>query len=284
MEASACSQPVLPGGETWPRWTVVIPSYNQGRYIEEAIRSILLQGYPDLELIVMDGGSTDETVGVVRKYEPWIAHWESCKDRGQSHAINKGFARATGGVLSFVNSDDILLPGAVFAGAGALISQPNAGIAYGNTRLIDKGGMVGEWKMQPYSECTLLHRRGPVVFHVPFIQRSVVERCGMFDETLHFAFDYEYACRLMRAGIQPVVMERHIANFRVHECSKTSGDMNDTRYFDEEAAICARYGGRWLNCARRTSLRVRARAVIEHSPLAFALTAYRWVKKVAGGR
>src|SRR5690242_18490340 len=100
----------------WPRWTVVIPSYNQGRYIEEAIRSVLMQGYPDLELIVMDGGSTDETLEVIRKYEPWIAHWESCRDRGQTHAINKGFQRATGEVLSFLNSDDVLLPGAGFAG------------------------------------------------------------------------------------------------------------------------------------------------------------------------
>jgi glycosyltransferase involved in cell wall biosynthesis len=234
--------------------------------------------------MVMDGGSTDETVDEIRKYEPWITHWESCKDRGQSHAINKGFARATGEVLSFLNSDDALLPGAAFAGVGALMSRPNTGIAYGNTRLIEQHEIIGEWKMQPYSERTLLHRRGPVVFHVPFLRRSVVERCGAFDERLHFAFDYEYACRLMRAGIKPAVVDQQIANFRIHASSKTSGAVNDTRYFDEEAAICKQYGGRWLNYARRTALRVRTRAAVENSPLAFALTAYRRMKKVAGAK
>lgn len=272
-----------PNGQSWPRWTVVIPSLNQGRYIEEAIRSVLLQRYPDLELMVMDGGSADETVEVIRNYEQWITHWESCKDRGQSHAINKGFARATGEVLSFLNSDDVLLPGAAFAGISALVANASAGIAYGNTHLVQGGSIISEWKMQPFSERSLLHKRGPVVFHMPFIRRSTLDRCGLFDECLHFAFDYEYTCRLMRAGIQPIVVEQHIANFRVHESSKTSGAINDTRYFDEEAAVCQQYGGPWLNYARRTSLRVRARAAIEKSPLAFALRAYRLVKKRTAG-
>ena len=86
------------------------PSYNQGQFIEETIRSVLLQGYPDLEYIIIDGGSTDHSVEIIRKYEPWLTYWVSERDRGQSHAINKGFCRSTGVLLGWLNSDDVLLP------------------------------------------------------------------------------------------------------------------------------------------------------------------------------
>src|SRR5262249_7885222 len=91
----------------------VTPSYNQGQFIEETIRSILLQGYPDLEYIIIDGGSTDESVATIKKYEPWLTYWTSERDRGQSHAINKGLAIATGSVFNWLNSDDLLLPSAL---------------------------------------------------------------------------------------------------------------------------------------------------------------------------
>lgn len=96
-----------------PRITLVTPSYNQGAFIEETIRSVLLQGYPNLEYIVIDGGSTDETVAIIKKYAPWITHWVSERDHGQSHAINKGLSRATGEWFNWINSDDVLAPGAL---------------------------------------------------------------------------------------------------------------------------------------------------------------------------
>jgi len=107
--------PVYEDACDWPRITIVTPSYNQGKYIEGTIRSVLLQDYPDLEYIVIDGGSADRTVEIIRKYEPWITYWESQSDRGQSHAINKGFARATGEVYAWLNSDDQYAPGALAA-------------------------------------------------------------------------------------------------------------------------------------------------------------------------
>jgi len=178
-------------------------------------------------------------------------------------------------VLSFLNSDDVLLLGAAFVGVAALQEDKEAGIAYGHTQVCADEQQVAEWKMQPFSRRTLLHRRGPVVFHVPFIKRSAYERCGGFNEQLHFAFDYEYACRLMRAGVRPAVIDTYMAKFRVHAASKTSGSRNDTRYYDEEARVCSEYGGPWFNYARRTSLRIRARAAVERSRFAFALSTYR---------
>ncbi len=96
----------MPDGHQLPRITIVTPSYNQGQFLEATIRSVLLQGYPNLEYIIIDGGSSDNSVEIIRKYEPWLAYWVSEKDRGQAHAINKGFAHATGSIYAYLNSDD----------------------------------------------------------------------------------------------------------------------------------------------------------------------------------
>jgi glycosyltransferase involved in cell wall biosynthesis len=100
----------MPDGQPWPKISVVTPSYNQGQFLEETIRSVLLQGYPNLEYIIIDGGSSDNSVEIIRKYEPWLTYWESCKDRGQSHAINKGFTRVSGNIVAWLNSDDVYAP------------------------------------------------------------------------------------------------------------------------------------------------------------------------------
>jgi glycosyltransferase involved in cell wall biosynthesis len=112
--------PDRPDGCPWPRISIVTPSYNQGQFIEETIRSVLLQGYPDLEYIIIDGGSTDNSVEIIAKYEFRLAYWVSEKDRGQSHAINRGFCRSTGCLLGWLNSDDVLLPNALVTVAMAV--------------------------------------------------------------------------------------------------------------------------------------------------------------------
>jgi glycosyltransferase involved in cell wall biosynthesis len=116
--------PALPAarsdGSAWPRITIVTPSYNQGQFIEETIRSVILQGYHDLEYIIIDGGSRDQSVEIIKQYEPWLTYWVSEQDRGQSHAINKGFDRSTGLILGWLNSDDVLLPNALATVAAAL--------------------------------------------------------------------------------------------------------------------------------------------------------------------
>lgn len=100
----------MPNGQPWPKISVVTPSYNQGKYIEETIRSVIMQGYPNLEYIIIDGGSTDNTIEIIKKYENDITYWVSEKDNGQTHAINKGFEKATGDILAYINSDDVYMP------------------------------------------------------------------------------------------------------------------------------------------------------------------------------
>src|SRR5690606_33280720 len=100
------SSALLGSGRALPKITIVTPSYNQGQFIEDTIRSVLLQGYPNFEYIIMDGNSTDDTLEIIKKYEPWITYWESTSDRGQAHAINKGLERATGDIWAYINSDD----------------------------------------------------------------------------------------------------------------------------------------------------------------------------------
>src|SRR5262245_25235628 len=107
-------------GSAWPKVTIVTPSFNQGQFIEETIRSILLQGYPDLEYMVIDGGSTDDSVEIIRKYERWLNYWATENDRGQAHAINKAISRATGEIFNWINSDDPLLPSALSTIASAM--------------------------------------------------------------------------------------------------------------------------------------------------------------------
>ena len=146
-----------PDGGRWPRVSVVTPSYNQGRFIEETIRSVLLQGYPELEYIVIDGGSTDGSVDVIRRYEPWLTYWVSEADRGQSHAINKGWARATGEVLAYINTDDCYLPGAVATARGRVPASPDAGHGLRHASIVDEAGKeLSTWEARPFDLKTML--------------------------------------------------------------------------------------------------------------------------------
>ena len=127
----------MPALMKFPKISVAIPSFNQGQYIEDTITSILDQGYPDVELFVFDGGSTDTTVDVLKKYERHLAFWVSEKDKGQTDAINKGLRRATGQIVAYLNSDDFFLPNALNYVAQAYLAHPNAGLYTGNGIIVD---------------------------------------------------------------------------------------------------------------------------------------------------
>src|SRR5262245_47892717 len=127
-------------GRPRPRVSIVTPSYNQAEYIEETIRSVLLQGYPDLEYILIDGGSTDGSVEIIRTYAPWLTYWVSEPDRGQTDAINKGWARATGEILAYINTDDCYLDNAIATAVQEFRANPGAGMVYGTAIIVDEAG------------------------------------------------------------------------------------------------------------------------------------------------
>lgn len=142
-EASPPVPEAQPDGSPWPVVSIVTPSFNQGMFLEETIRSVLLQGYPRLEYFIVDGGSADQSVDIIRRYEPWLTSWVSGPDAGQSDAINNGFARATGSILGWLNSDDYFAPGALMVAARALRSGgPDVGAVVGVGHKVDAGGRI----------------------------------------------------------------------------------------------------------------------------------------------
>ena len=211
----------MPDGVPWPRISVVTPSYNQGRFIEETIRSVLLQGYPNLEYIIMDGGSTDNSVEVIRKYEPWLAYWVSERDRGQSHAINKGWCRSTGEITAYLNSDDILQPNALHLVAELFKNHPDKSVVYGDCDLVDGNTrLLRRLQSQPYNHAQLMladyiHQSSA------FVLRSALEKIGFLDESLHMSMDYDCWVRLALAGHEMLYVSVALSSARLVVGTKT---------------------------------------------------------------
>ncbi|MDD2765433.1 MAG: glycosyltransferase family 2 protein [Opitutaceae bacterium] len=207
----------------WPKISIVCPSFRQGRFIEETIRSVLLQNYPQLEFIIMDGGSQDETVAILQQYSPWLTHWESQPDRGQSHALNKGFARATGALYGWINSDDYYLPSAFAAVARAY--QPGRRKLY-----------FGDWYEQHGEEAALRsHRERPAFrFQVAVGGRTLPSHATFwsagahqpFNEALRFTLDAEFFKRLAACGVRPLHVPQALGVFRQHAAAKSSTIVN----------------------------------------------------------
>ncbi|MCA1632245.1 MAG: glycosyltransferase [Acidobacteria bacterium] len=182
-----------------PKLSIVTPSFNQGKFLEETIRSVLDQGYEPLEYIVIDGGSTDESVRIIRRYEKHLAYWVSEKDRGQVHAINKGIERATGDLFAYINSDDVYLPGAFAAVAGYFASHPDCEWLCGDTVMFGEG-----------RETELVRARVP--------------------ESAAHALSWAYV-RLLLDGHRCEHLSAALAKYRLHAASKT---VADSKKFEEE--------------------------------------------------
>ncbi len=177
----------------WPKVSIVTPSYNQGQYLEKTIRSVLDQGYPNLEYIIIDGGSTDDSVDIIKRYEQHIAYWESVPDRGQSHAINKGFARATGDIYAWLNSDDWYAPGALQTVADTFVANPEAGAVVGAGEMVDEGGARLLFKSPTQVTTETLCRWLEDYFWQPstFFRQQAWTTCGPLDEDVHYAMDLD---------------------------------------------------------------------------------------------
>ena len=213
----------------YPKITVVTPNYNYGHYLEETIRSILLQGYPNLEYIIIDGGSTDNSIEVIKKYEPWITHWESEPDRGQTHAINKGLELATGEVFNWINSDDILMPGSLMAiargikGYDAFVGVVNNFYENG-TRVpvlpqnITATGLLTKFNTsdKPQKQDTVYHQPG-FWFRTQFLKDI-----GCLDESLSIQFDFDRVVRYLHYHPHVNYSEQALVDFRCHQDQKTA--------------------------------------------------------------
>ncbi|MFN0088089.1 MAG: glycosyltransferase family 2 protein [Blastocatellia bacterium] len=238
---SAGAGPDVPAAP--PRISVVIPSFNQAAFIEKTLRSVLLQRYPRLECIVIDGGSTDGSVEVIRKYAPWLSYWSSEPDRGQSHAINKGFARSTGDVLCWLNSDDYYMPHTlgivgerladgtgVFALAGHCLKiYPD-----GRPPTLLEGRYEDRRRLLEFWKGYQMHQ--PAVFW----RREVFEKVGELDESLHLIMDFDYWARIARlypfANVDEVLACAHY-----HDAAKTGDEY--AGYHRDLGAHAPRYWG-----------------------------------------
>jgi glycosyltransferase involved in cell wall biosynthesis len=287
--------PTLPSGRPWPKFSIVTPSFNQGAYVEETILSVLNQGYPNVEHIVVDGGSSDETVEVLARYRDRLALCIREPDRGQSHALNKGFARATGEILTWLNSDDMLAPGALAAAALAF-DRAGADMVAGVCQIYEDGwlrdahltscrdGLLPIDDLLDLERCWLAGQ----FFYQPevFFTRDVWDRAGGFvDGSVHFSMDYDLWVRFALERARLHVIGRPLARFRAHPGQKTH---TVDAYRPELEQVCARHLAQRPACPagsgqqrRRGPLRVamvndlgfNLGAGIGHGRIALALTA-----------
>jgi len=226
--------PTAPGGQPWPLISIVTPSFNQGAYLEEAIRSILLQGYPNLEHILIDGGSTDGSVAIIKKYERWFTHWVSERDRGQAHAINKGLARCTGEVFNWINSDDYLTAGALGNIAAAF---PGADAVAGVVLNFDEKSHQEYLVPSKLDMENLVFSSQSAKWHQPgvWMRRDHMTACGGIDESYHYSFDWELTIRYLSLFPHVIYLEDVLVHFRLHPQSKTSSSWE--RFMQERYRI-----------------------------------------------
>lgn len=223
-----------------PKISIITPSYNQGQFLEETIQSVLNQNYPEIEYIIIDGGSTDNSVEIIKKYEDRLAYWVSEKDRGQTHAINKGFKKATGEIVNWLNSDDVLLPGAISNIVHYFTSNPMVDFAYGDYVLVDFFGKEIVPRREIDFDLNILLYSGCFIQQSTcFFRKSVIDKIGLLDEEQNFYMDYEFYLRAAQNGFTFHNIRKSLVAFRCHASSKSVS--RDIRTKERRIEIQNRY-------------------------------------------
>lgn len=205
-----------------PRISIITPSYNQAEYLEMTIKSAHSQQYPNLEHIVIDGGSTDGSVAIIEKWAPKLAYWVSEPDRGQSDAINKGLRRARGDILGWLNSDDLYEPGALPAVAQCFAEHPDVDVVFGDCTIVDAGGHPLFVRREiPFDFNIVLYGVNYLNQPAVFWRRSVMMRVGLLDESFHHMMDREYWLRMARAACRFHYLPQVLAATRWHPDAKS---------------------------------------------------------------
>lgn len=212
-----------------PVISIVTPSFMQAEFLEGTLQSVLNQGYPRLEFIVQDGGSTDGSAAIIERYQDRLKHGASAKDRGQAHALNLGFAHATGEIMGYLNSDDLLLPGALAYVAAYFEAHPLVDAVYGQRVIVNHSGAeIGRWVLPAHDDAVL-----PWVDYIPqetlFWRRRIWERTGgRADEAFQFALDWDLLLRFRQAGAKFACLPRFLGAFRHHPLQKTTSQYEET--------------------------------------------------------
>ena len=230
-------------GRSWPRISVVTPSFNQGPFIEETIRSILLQGYPNLEYFIMDGGSTDASVEIIKKYSPWLSYWVSEPDSGQSDAINRGLKRASGEFATWINSDDLLCKNALVEHASRIGFAPDT-VYVGNCIYIDETGnvlLLHRGRVQSLEDLVRVNTvwngaRGHIVQPEVMFPRELYRTVGGLDRNNHFTMDYDLWGKFFLAGATFQYTDIPFGMFREHAKQKIHDMLRQTRSLIETVA------------------------------------------------
>lgn len=211
--------------KSYPKISIITPSYNQGKFLERTILSVLNQNYPNLEYIIIDGGSTDNSVEIIKKYEKYIAYWISEPDRGQSHALNKGFERATGDIFGWLNTDDLYMPGVFYTICNCFNERQDIHIVFGDYFTIDSDDkIINKAYTFNFNVQHFIYEGFHIVTQSMFWLKKVHDRFGTLDENLHRTMDYDM---ILRFGLLKKNMFLHIpfimGCFRRHDAQKTKG-------------------------------------------------------------
>lgn len=260
----------------WPKISIVTPSYHQAKFLEQTISSVLNQDYPNLEYMVFDGGSTDGSAEIIRRYEPYLTYWESKQDNGQAHALNKGFSRATGDILAWINSDDRYLPGALYGVATQFVQQ-KMDFLYGGCALRSEERPQQITVRMPQSahlNTTDLTVSDYIDQPSSFWSRRVWEAAGPLDESMHYAFDWDFFVKAYLSF--PLVCSEGVYSvYRFHADHKslTGGEAR----LNEIMSVVRRHATKeWIQVYEDVYFRLRPR-------LQRLIKNYGWLTKIKGG-
>jgi len=234
---------ILNRDSSWPKISIVTPSYNQVNFIERTILSVLNQNYPNFEYIIIDGGSNDGSIEIIKKYEKYLTYWISEKDNGQADAINKGLRRTKGKIVAYLNSDDIYCQGTFVKVANYFCKYPNRDIIYGDYLIIDSQDNVIKCKKEiAFDYNILLYCFSYIPQPTVFFKREIFEKIGLFDTQLNCTMDFDYWVRVSRKNKIYYIPES-LAAYRIHGSSKTWTQRSAFR--EENLLIRKRYTKRY---------------------------------------